>query len=206
MKKLVISFLVTTTLFTFLSPHGSAYQLFSEDHPYSTVSLDTTKTLTYYLGSSFEQSSSANLNEALYLWNKNSGHSLMRRDPNKRHNVTDYGKPSSFDSLNLVYKIAVNADYVGENTLRVNNYIVYESDINLNAKYDFTDGKAINKWDTFSLFLHESGHTTGLCDIYNPYPYEKDSVMIGDWSTRSNSISWRSLRQDDINGLKVLYP
>lgn len=39
-----------------------------------------------------------------------------------------------------------------------------------------------------------------------PDSYEEDSVMVGNWENRTNSISWRTLRTDDINGLKILYP
>lgn len=206
MKKLILFLIGLSFFFTIISPSASAYRLTSDDNPYTTVSLDTSKTLAYFIEGSFGAVSFSHMNEALYQWNKESGYSLMRRDPNKRHYLTDFGTSSSKDTLNLVYKIGVSERYLALNSIRISGYTVVESDINFNIKNKFVNGAVKDGWDTFSVFLHETGHTVGLCDIPNPRDYEKDSVMVGNWESRTNSISWRKLRTDDINGLKVLYP
>lgn len=193
----------------FCTPHASAYRLFTEDRPYTTISLDTNSTLKYLVHEDFGATTFSHMNEALYQWNKTSGYPLMQRNPTVRHSLSDFGDNANHDTLNLVYRKRDSDDYIGLNLIRTtdrSSCIIVESDINFNIRYSFANSAMANRYDAFSIFLHETGHTVGLSDIYNPRSYETDSVMIGDWSNRMNSTSWRSLRQDDINGVKVLYP
>lgn len=201
--------LAIVLLMTAFSPKASAYNLYDEDRPYTTISLNTSETLKYLVHEDFGSTTFSHMNEALYQWNKESGHSLMQRNPTVRHSLSDFGANAARDGLNLVYRKSIPTDNrIAVNLVRWSNssYLVLESDINFNVSKKFSNGAEAGRWDAYSIFLHESGHTVGLGDIQNPRAYEKDSVMVGNWENRQNSISWRRLRQDDINGLKVLYP
>lgn len=56
------------------------------------------------------------------------------------------------------------------------------------------------KYDVWSVFLHEAGHTAGLADLYSSS--YSSSVMYG--YSNTNTLK-RYLAQDDINGLTAIY-
>lgn len=207
MKKSLVAFLLTLAVVLTIPIPSNAYALYNQDHSFI-IKLDKTKTMTYIVHADFSNTSFSHMNEALYQWRVATGYSLMQRSPTERHRLSNYGPTSSNDSVNRVYRVPMsNLSTIAENTRFADpsSHIIVESDINFNMNKKFANSAQPNCYDTYSIFLHESGHTIGLEDIRNPSVTERDSVMLQDWSNRTNSISWRTLRTDDKNGAKAIY-
>lgn len=166
---------------------------------------DTTKTLLYYVHQDFGGETMSHMNDALYLWNQATGYTLMKRDPMYRYNKTDYGTTSAKDGVSNVYRKNVGiGKYVAQNTtysqVHGNSVFIVESDININVAHKYANSAQPACYDTWSIFLHETGHTVGLqnCDIKS-----HDAVMYE--TARMNTISYRYLKSADLNKLKEIY-
>ena len=121
----------------------------------------------------------------------------MTRSPSTVHNLTNY---ASGDGQNSIYRINIgNQDYIAENTVWYGDYVI-ESDINFNMYYSFANSAQPNAFDVWSIFLHETGHTAGLDDLYSSS--YSTSVMYK-WS--NTNTTKRYLVQDDIDGINEIY-
>lgn len=185
-----------------LTTNASAYRLCVDNQR-----LDKSNMLTYYVHQNFSDTTFAHMNHALYKWYQATGYNMMQRHPTERHSRSDF--PTKSDGLSLVYRIPVGINgYVAINRKYYykSDGIIFESDINFNMSHKFANSAQPGAFDTYSIFLHETGHTVGLGDIDNPSSWESDSVMLGSWdSSRMNTISYRNLRDDDIQGAKIRY-
>ena len=197
-KNLILILMISLFVIIFFNTSTEAYKL-------TGYHLNKSEQLLYYVHVDFSSTTFTHMNNALYKWYQASGHNLMKRDPNIRHSVADFGTPNSNDGFNLVYKMAAGSgNYLARNVWYANKTtkIISQSDINFNADKKFANSAQAYSYDAYSVFLHETGHTIGLDDLTSS---TDDAVMYGDWSFRYNTISYRTLRQDDINGALSIY-
>lgn len=139
MIKRISAFVLMAIIFVVLASPSNAYVLNGRK-------LDKSKQMTYVAHSGFSDTTFTHMNNALYKWYQATGYNMMKRDPNQRHNSTNFnatdqnGKYVSNDGLNYIYKVSViSASYVALNRsyYSVSTGIVVESDINFNASCDF---------------------------------------------------------------------
>lgn len=108
--------------------------------------------------------------------------------------------PNKEDDESLIYYVDDGEEYLAECTTYLQptaRDIVRSADININAYYDWTDGKAANKYDYQSVFTHELGHALGL-----GHTTYDDCVMF---PTSSPNSTRRNLGDDDIAGIEAIY-
>lgn len=100
---------------------------------------------------------------------------------------------------NSITKISSTKSYLGQNTWWADpdDAVVVESDININARYSWWNNPPAGYYDPYSTLLHEFGHTVGL-----GHSTETTAVM---YKSLSSGTTKRTLRADDINGVKSLY-
>lgn len=197
MHKKITSILLALVLMIYCFPTISSAAV-----PLTGSKMNKLNTMTYYVHEKFGKTTFQHMNDALYLWNKASGYSLLRRDPKSRHNRSDYLNNTSLDKKSLVYRVPVEESYIAQNRVRSSNGIVYESDINFNMNKKFANSAVKDCYDVFSIFLHESGHTVGLGDATSKS--DNTAVMYGDWTSRKNTITYRSLKNQDSTALKKI--
>lgn len=167
---------------------------------YSLTGQHISSTISYTPYNGFGTTTISHFNEALWQWNSNSGLSLMNRKATARHYSTNY--PTN-DGNSYIYAVNTGSNtYVAENTWRYNTStnVITESDINLNMYHSWANSAQPGKYDVWSVFLHEAGHTAGLADLYSSS--YSSSVMYG--YSNTNTLK-RYLAQDDINGLTAIY-
>lgn len=155
--------------------------------------------MVYFVHQDFTTSSFNSVNDSMYKWYQASGYNLMRRHATQRHTLTDYtDDDASVDNLNLIYRVPVGTSkYIAQNRIAYKSGIVTESDINLNTSHSFANSAKSGCYDTYSIFLHELGHTIGLGHVTDTTP-----VMYETYVTNKEK---RSLAQDDIDGAKFIY-
>lgn len=117
----------------------------------------------------------------------------------------DLGKYPNYDGINGVYKRDMSTtDYVALNTSwkQPSSKILLESDIVFNMQYPYANEPSPGSvfFDTYSIYLHEIGHTVGLSDLYSSSDSAK--VMYGYVSPGTTK---RTLHIDDINGAEHIY-
>lgn len=167
---------------------------------YSLTGQHIGSTISYTPYNGFGTTTISHFNEALWQWNSNSGRALMNRKATERHYSTNY--PTN-DGNSYIYAVNTGSDtYVAQNTWRYNTAtnVITESDINLNMYHSWANSAQLGKYDVWSVFLHEAGHTAGLADLYSSS--YSTSVMYG--YSNTNTLK-RYLAQDDINGLTAIY-
>lgn len=185
--KRFVSFVTVVCASIFIATSSFAYSLLSWK-----IGSDT---LIYLPHKNFSSQSISDFNEALYEWNHQAGRTLMRREPHLRHSTSNYPKE---DYSNRIYRLAVGRDkYLAQNSVSKENGIVVDSDININISHPYANGSFAGTFDTFSVFLHESGHTVGLghSEYFNAVMYD----------TISSGVLKRTLHFDDRNGVNRIY-
>ena len=106
----------------------------------------------------------------------------------------------------IIYKTnAGSSKYIAGNWIKTTNggKDLIESDIVFNVDHAFTNGAQRNAFDTWYVFLHETGHTLGLADTPSNI---NDAIMysgsIADTiRLRTNSSNYRIPRSDDKKAL-----
>ncbi len=140
------------------------------------------------------------MNEALYTWNAAMGEGYLGRYPDQTH-PDDYIYELP-DGENKVYRVSWGQiGVVARNYTHADNYnknMIYESDININMSYTWANSAQPGKYDFWSAFLHEAGHTVGIADNQGV----PDSVMY--YKLNPNT-SKRSLHADDRAALQAIY-
>lgn len=148
----------------------------------------------------FGSLSIAHMNDALYVWNEAMGEGLLSRSPTVRHTKTDY--PTQ-DNVNRVYRVCMGQEsgVLAENQPYLNLYWqVIESDININMSFTWANSAQPGKMDLWTVFMHEAGHTIGLSDEGKNHPEAVMYFQIPENHER------RSLSEDDIKGVRYLFP
>lgn len=155
--------------------------------------------ITFIPHENFSSTSVSHFNEALYQWNTQAGKTLMTRHVTSRHKGSSY--PES-DGISRIYRKGVGTGagtYVAQATTRYNLVTknVLESDINMNVSYPFANSAQPNKFDVWTVFLHEGGHSAGLehSGVTTAVMYE---------SVKRNHLN-RSLSADDKAGINKIY-
>ncbi|MGI6360996.1 MAG: matrixin family metalloprotease [Bacillota bacterium] len=191
-KKILICCVIIFSFVFCVSLNASSYT-------FKPWKIKTSNPIMFIVQKEFGTTSFNHMNDALYKWNSASGYTLMRRDPNSRH--TDGVYPHK-DGISCVYRInaGAGAGYVAQASTQSNLLTknVTESDINFNMHYSWANSAKAGSYDVWSIFQHESGHTAGLGHSANT-----SAVMYKYCS--SNSISWRTLKADDRNGINAKY-
>lgn len=187
-KKLIPSLLVIVLAFILMVTSAFAYEP-SGYKVYSTL------IFTPYRG--FTTMSIEHMGQAALKWNAAAGSTLLRISTST-HSVTT-GYPSR-DGVNRVYRIDVGRDYLAECTTWYTGDRVLESDININVYYAYANSAQPGCYDLYSVFLHETGHTMGLRDLYD----ESDQLAVMYGIQNTNTMK-RNLTRDDTNGIAAIY-
>lgn len=186
--KISLVFLLSLTFSFLISQNAHAYKLY----PYK-----ISTPLTFIPHENFGSTSISHFNDALYQWNHQAGKTLMTRHATNRHNSNSY--PQS-DGNNRIYRKGVGTGpYLAQARTRYNTLTknVIESDINMNISYPFTNGAEFGKFDVWTVFLHEAGHSAGL-----DHSSVTTAVMYPD--INSNHLN-RFLSTDDKLGINKKY-
>lgn len=121
-----------------------------------------TQKINYIPHRDFGSLSIAHMNDALYVWNEAMNNWLLSRSPTERHTSKSFPLE---DNKSKVYRVTnSNTDIVAENHIYSLGGSVTESDININMACDWANSAQSGKYDVWSVFLHEAGHTVGLGD------------------------------------------
>ncbi len=141
------------------------------------------------------------LQGAANAWN-NAGSSFKFYYAGLTTATTSYSSP---DNIHVIW--SQNTGDTG--TLAVNYFWYYissgeliDSDIEFNTYYPWSLSGGPNKYDIQSVATHELGHSLNLGDLYGPFHTEK--TMYG--YTSKGETKQRTLHQDDINGIRFIYP
>lgn len=187
-RQLIAVSLCVLFCLTSITPSAGAYAL-------NGCHIETMITFVPYSG--FSSTTISHFNEALWQWNKYSGQSLMRRTPTETHSTTNY--PSN-DGNNYIYRVNTGTgDYVAQTTRYYNatTKVVASADINLNMYYKWANSAQSDRFDVWTVFVHEAGHVAGLAHSTN-----SSAVMYP--TTKKNYLN-RYPTQDDINGIQKIY-
>lgn len=150
--------------------------------------------------SGFNSTSVAHMDEAIGKWNTAIGEYAMFIVYSWTH-LEATGYPNK-DGLNYIYRMDVGEDYLAQCYFWWNGLTgkLTQCDININMYYSWANGAVQNSYDLYSVFLHETGHTAGLADIYDD-AYQ--SVVMYGYSD-PNTMK-RNLTSYDIAGINELY-
>ena len=140
------------------------------------------------------------MNEALYTWNAAMGEGYLGRYPDQTHPDDEPLYQPDFE--NKVYRVSYgNTGTCGTNLTYSHNYnknMIYESDILINMSCTWANSAQPGKYDFWSAFLHEAGHTVGIADNKGV----PDAVMY--YKLDANT-SKRTLHADDRAALQAIY-
>ncbi len=105
---------------------------------------------------------------------------------------------------------------ISRTTLAVTSWLVeeetgqiVESDILVNAAFNWSNDPGDNLWDVRSMLVHEFGHFLGLG--HSGVGRQEDELLVGSavmwpYTFGRGSTAGRTLTDDDIQGASVLYP
>lgn len=198
-RRSMCGFLVITLLL-FAAPNGRAYTRNSERNYVSGA-------LQFIPHKDFGATSISHMNEALYQWNKigNKKYTLSR-SPTDRHSTTAFFAGCSSgvfsfnkDGRNYIYReFSTTFTAPGYTRFRMNaSGKVLEADICINVSRPFANGDLPNRYDTWTVFIHEAGHVLGLDHpANNAYAvmnvYDPGTIL-------------RYPQTDDKNGINAIY-
>jgi hypothetical protein len=111
--------------------------------------------------------------------------------PRDGHNVVSWGDSQGPGTIAVCYT------WYETGTLRI-----VESDIEFQNHFTWSSTGEAVKYDVQNIAAHEFGHTLSLGDLYGGGDTEK--TMYG-WSSAGETKK-RSLHQDDIDGIRYIYP
>lgn len=155
-------------------------------------------TIRYIPHEDFGSLSVSHMNEALYEWNEAMDAGYLGRYPSYTHDDSDY---PNRDNQCKVYRLnrgqngVLGANYVWHNT---STKMVLESDIYTNMSYTWANSAQPGKYDYWTFFMHEAGHSVGIGDNRDV----PDAVMYYKIDPNTEK---RTLRVDDRNAIKAIY-
>ena len=156
MKRLISLVLSCAALTMCVAPSGATYKLNGVRLPKNTGSQSS---ITFIPHKDFGETTVLHFNHACYPWNAASGYSLLSRSATKTHSKTAYPKK---DSVNAIYRVSTNDNYVAQTTYYSSNSIIKEADVNINMRYKWANSAQAGCYDVWSVFTHEAGHAVGI--------------------------------------------
>jgi len=187
MKKKIFTFATIIVLIICALPIQSA-------KAYSTLPFHINIAVSFVPYSGLTADTISHMGLAAKQWNSAAGKTIMYVSLN-RHSSMSY--PTK-NGVNEVYKRnAGAAGYVGQTTSWYTSGVLTESDTNFNMYYSFANSQQLGCYDTYSIFLHEAGHTAGMG--HSAY---SSAVM---WPTAYTNTLRRTLQADDKNGIASKY-
>lgn len=196
-RKFVCCLLMMTMMSTVFASSS-----FASDYAFNSYRMQKNTQIKYYVHRDYGATTMADMNEALYQWHAALGWNPMYRDPNVRHTLI--GFPSE-DGTSRVYRKETGlTGSIADNQIYTDHfgYFAVESDVNLNMSYSWCNGAQAGRYDAWSIFLHETGHTLGLANVDD----NSALVMSGVAQLyRTNTIAYRYLKEGDKKGLEILY-
>lgn len=166
---------------------------------YEKLSHKIKSTLTYTPYNGFAEMSIDHMGKAVEKWNTAAGSTLLKISSSTHSSTSGY--PSK-DGNNYIYRIDVGQDYVAQCYYWWNIFTgnLQQSDININVYYSFANSAQTGCYDLYSVFLHETGHTMGLKDLYD----DSDSAAVM-YGYSSKNTTKRNLTEDDKAGITAIY-
>lgn len=162
LKRFLVLLLVSVV---YIAPFSMKVHAFTESDVCKSGAILTTFEIRYIPHGDFGNLTISHMNEALYQWNKLLPIALLGREPTKRHYDSDYRNPIR-DQKSKVYRVPWpdDKDVIAENYIDAPQGVIKESDININMACSWANSAQIGKYDFWTVFLHEAGHTVGLGD------------------------------------------
>ena|GEM_PF-6166302 len=165
----ILSVVVVFSGSALLDKDNAAYGWW-HDNNYNGIALNYSYPIAYHLFSGFGAGTKVGQRNTVAQWNSAVAlnRSLLSIHP-VEHN-TNIGYPYN-NFISTIYGVKDNkADYLAKNsnfcwpqTLPL-VHIVYESDINYNHIYKFSNSAVPGQFDAETVFLHQVGHTVGLAN------------------------------------------
>jgi len=160
--------------------------------------------LSFRVHQDFGTDSWGHMSQAAQKWNAEAGRTLISVSAIRHTNVNYPAK----DSNNYIYRLdkGLKADYVGQGTIYLSSdgRTVIEADININTYHDFANSAQPNKYDVFTLVLHEFGHVVGLNHIIIKVGETTYDTAVM-WPAQEHNKEKRDLKPDDKAGLAERY-
>jgi len=196
--KFITVFLVTFLVCTALTSIG-VYAT----HTTMGYTIAAGNSLEFILHQNFASATVTDCNNLMYDWNHHAGRTLTYRHATTRHTKTNYGSLMLSDKQNYIYRKDVGKDnYVAQTKPYYSNGILTEADINVNIALSFVNSVRLDNdepLDIYFVLLHEVGHVIGL--NHSTYPF---AVMGANYKV-GYIYMYRTLRPDDITGVRALY-
>lgn len=187
--KKIISFMLATIVVT--------NSMITSALAYEKLNHKIKSALTYTPYKGFSKTSIEHMESAVEKWNEAAGSTLLKISSSTHSDTSGY--PDK-DGKNYIYRIDVGDDYVAQCVYWYTFGALKQSDININVYHSFANSAQPDCFDLYSVFLHETGHTMGLGDLYNSS--DSSAVMYG---YSSKNTTKRSLAKDDKNGINAIY-
>lgn len=164
---------------------------------YQTTGLRIYGTMTLVPHGTFGETSLHHMRLSVMRWNIAAGRDIMRISDG-RHYTSGY---PIRNNKNYIYKDGAGDEYIAECWMYPGMFgFLAESDININIDLRWANSAQPGYYDLCTTFLHETGHTAGLSDLYNASDSHK--VMYGRGSMNTEK---RFLTSDDIAGVQSIY-
>lgn len=161
--------------------------------------LNTDYVLTFVPYFEFTDLTIEHFNNSVNSWNNAAGKKLMSIS-GERHYTTGYWK--DYDKHYIYKEVRTDIDYVGRTKYFYsawNSKILKSADILINSRYSFANSQREDRYDTWSVFIHEAGHAAGLA-----HTNLDDFNVVMNEGIKKNFLR-RNLHSDDVSGIKYLY-
>lgn len=185
----LITLIVVVVMIVLCSFSASAYSLLGHR-------IDSAKVIVPYY--SFDTLTIQNMGYAVDKWNALAGNTILIMSTGT-HSSSGYVNNATNDGKNYVYKENAGSGYAGQCRYWSTSGRVTQFDININTYYDWANSAQPDRYDVYSVFLHETGHASGLGDVYTSY----DTAVM--YYNANRNATNRIPKTDDIQGINAIY-
>ena len=182
---------ILASVFAYLLIFTCTYGAFA----YSLTGAKLVNGIHYYYHQDFGSLTISQMKSACTTINNEIGRSVLTISDIWVHNLFDC---PNFDGVSRIYRdtLGTETNYLAINFWNLPIGPVSESDVVINASHPFANSAQPGKYDVWSVFLHEMGHTVGL-----NHSAQTSAVM---YAHTSPGVAKRALTQDDKNGIAAM--
>ena len=186
---------------SFLPTHAAVNgEIFDESYFFNGKKLHST--ISYRFFSAFGSATVSGASSSATTWNNAMGKSYLSVSSSRYDGAVQ--APWFSDGVSCVsdFKYGQNGQVAVNYYLYDSSNYITQSDININKSYSWANSAQAGKYDSWTVLLHEFGHTVGLADIPVNTAGYSGYVMYEQMRT---NFTRRSLSAGDIANVKKLY-